>query len=102
MNSSPDLIDTINDFPVKEAGGRIVFMRDVAHVHDGYQIQTNSVSENGRPGALMMVRKTGGSSTLAVVNGIKASPAGNPPPASPGRGHQADFRPIHFRQGRPE
>ena len=32
---------------------------------------TNSVSSNGRPGALMMVRKTGGSSTLSVVNGIK-------------------------------
>ena len=49
----------------------MVFMRDVAHVHDGYQIQTNSVSENGRPGSLMMVRKTGGSSTLSVVNGVK-------------------------------
>src|SRR5271170_7584497 len=71
MNNSPDVIETINDFPVKEVDGRMVFMRDVAHVHDGYQIQTNSVSENGRPGALMMVRKTGGSSTLAVVNGIK-------------------------------
>jgi hypothetical protein len=72
MNNSPDLIETINNFPVKEVAARMVFMRDVAHVHDGYQIQTNSVSENGRPGALMMVRKTGGSSTLAVVDGIKA------------------------------
>jgi multidrug efflux pump subunit AcrB len=71
MNNSPDVIDAINNFPVKEVEGRMVFMRDVAHVHDGYQIQTNSVSENGRPGSLMMVRKTGGSSTLSVVNGIK-------------------------------
>jgi multidrug efflux pump subunit AcrB len=71
MNNSPDLIDTINNFPVTDANGKMVFMRDLAHVHDGYQIQTNSVSENGRPGGLMMVRKTGGSSTLAVVNGIK-------------------------------
>ena len=71
MNNSPDVIDAINNFPVKEIGGRMIFMRDVAHVHDGYQIQTNSVSENGRPGSLMMVRKTGGSSTLSVVNGIK-------------------------------
>jgi multidrug efflux pump subunit AcrB len=71
MNNSPDVIEAINNFPVKEIGGRMIFMRDVAHVHDGYQIQTNSVSENGRPGSLMMVRKTGGSSTLSVVNGIK-------------------------------
>jgi len=71
MNNSPDAIDAINNFPIKEVDGRTVFVRDVAHVHDGYQIQTNSVSENGRPGSLMMVRKTGGASTLAVVSGVK-------------------------------
>ena len=70
MNNSPDVLQAINNFPVKVVDGRMVFVRDIAHVHDGYQIQTNSVSENGRPGSLMMVRKTGGSSTLAVVNGI--------------------------------
>jgi len=42
----------------------------VAHVHDGFQIQTNSVSVDGVPGALMMIRNTGGVSTLAVINGI--------------------------------
>jgi multidrug efflux pump subunit AcrB len=73
MNNSPDAIESINDFPIKNINGKTVFVRDVAHVHDGYQIQTNSVSENGRPGSLMMVRKTGGSSTLSVVNGIKAA-----------------------------
>ena len=36
-------------FPIKEVDGKTVFMRDVAHVHDGYQVQTNSVSVNGRP-----------------------------------------------------
>ena len=71
MNNSPDLISTINDFPVKTIAGKTVFMRDIAHVHDGYQIQTNSVTQNGLPGALMLVRKTGGVSTLAVIDGIK-------------------------------
>ena len=71
MNNSPDLIAAINDFPVKEIDGKTVFVRDVAHVHDGYQIQTNSVTQNGLPGALMLVRKTGGVSTLAVIEGIK-------------------------------
>ena len=71
MNNSPNFIDTINDFPVGEVDGRMVFVRDVAHVHDGFQTQTNSVSVNGTPGALMMIRKTGGISTLAVIDGVK-------------------------------
>ena len=49
----------------------MVFLRDVAAVHDGYQVQTNSVSQDGRPGGLMMVRKTGGSSTLSVIDRVK-------------------------------
>ena len=73
MNNSPDLIDAINNFPIKAIDGKTVFVRDVAHVHDGYQVQTNSVTQNGLPGALMLVRKTGGVSTLAVINGIKAA-----------------------------
>ncbi len=71
MNNSPDIIDRINDFPVRQTGNHTIFLRDVAFVHDGYQVQTNSVSENGRPGSLMMVRKTGASSTLAVISGVK-------------------------------
>ncbi|HZC87024.1 MAG TPA: efflux RND transporter permease subunit [Steroidobacteraceae bacterium] len=70
MNNSPDVIQAINSFPIKWVDGRTVFMRDVAHVHDGFQIQTNSVSVDGVPGALMMIRNTGGVSTLAVINGI--------------------------------
>src|ERR1700677_3867763 len=73
MNNSPDLIDTINSFPIKEVDGRTIFMRDVAHVHDGFQVQTNSVSVNGTPGALMTIRKTGGVSTLAVIDGVRAA-----------------------------
>src|ERR1700722_12249895 len=71
MNNSPDAITAINNFPVKVVDGRMVFVGDVAHVHDGYQVQTNSVAVNGVPGALMSVRKTGGVSTLAVIDGVK-------------------------------
>ena len=71
MNNSPDLISAINNFPIKTINGKTVFVRDVAHVHDGYQVQTNSVTQNGLPGALMLVRKTGGVSTLAVIEGVK-------------------------------
>jgi multidrug efflux pump subunit AcrB len=71
MNNSPDVIDAINMFPIKQVDGRTIFMRDVAHVHDGFQVQTNSVAVDGIPGALMTIRKTGGVSTLAVINGIR-------------------------------
>src|ERR1017187_5064922 len=73
MNNTPDVIETINSFPIKQVDGRMVFMRDVAHVHDGFQVQTNSVSVNGTPGALMTIRKTGGVSTLAVIDGVRAA-----------------------------
>ena len=73
MNNSPDVIEALNSFPIKEVNGRVVFMRDVAHVHDGFQVQTNSVAVNGVPGALMTIRSTGGVSTLAVINGIRAA-----------------------------
>jgi multidrug efflux pump subunit AcrB len=73
MNNSPDVIEAINSFPIKRVDGREVFMRDVAHVHDGFQVQTNSVSVDGVPGALMTIRNTGGVSTLAVIDGIRAA-----------------------------
>src|SRR5580698_844774 len=71
MNNSPEVIERINSFPVKNDNGKIVFMRDVAHVHDGYQVQTNSVSVDGAPGALITIRSTGGVSTLTVVDGVR-------------------------------
>ncbi len=71
VNNSPDAIAAINQFPVAQIDGRTIFVHDVAHVHDGYQIQTNSVAVDGEPGALMMVRKTGGISTLTVIDGVK-------------------------------
>jgi multidrug efflux pump subunit AcrB len=73
MNNSPDVLESINAFPIKQIDGRTVFMRDVAHIHDGFQVQTNSVSVNGTPGALMVIRKTGGVSTLAVIDGVRAA-----------------------------
>ena len=71
MNNSPNVIETINSFPIKERDGKTIFMRDVAYVHDGFQVQTNSVSVDGTPGALMSIRKTGGVSTLAVIAGVR-------------------------------
>jgi multidrug efflux pump subunit AcrB len=69
LNNSPAVIDELNSYPIKEINGRPVFVRDVAHVHDGYQIQTNVVTRDGSPGVLIVIRKSGGNSTLAVING---------------------------------
>ncbi len=71
MNNSPNIISVINQFPIKAIDGNMVFVGDIAHVHDGFQVQTNSVSIDGQPGSLMLVRKTGGISTLSVIDGIK-------------------------------
>src|SRR5579872_881833 len=73
MNNSPDVIEAINAFPIKHSSAGTIFMRDVAHVHDGFQVQTNSVAVDGKPGALMLIRKTGGVSTLSVIDGVRAA-----------------------------
>jgi multidrug efflux pump subunit AcrB len=71
MNNTADAIATINDFPITTISGKTVYVRDVAHVHDGYQVQTNAVTRNGLPAVLIVIRKSLGVSTLAVINGVK-------------------------------
>jgi len=73
INNTPRVLSAIEDFPIKQIDGKTIFVRDVAHVHDGSQVQTNAVSQDGVAGALMLVRKTGLNSTLDVINGVKAS-----------------------------
>jgi len=61
----------MNDVPIKNVNGSMVYVRDVANVRDGFGVQTNVVRSEGRRGALLTVLKTGGASTLDVVQGIK-------------------------------
>jgi multidrug efflux pump subunit AcrB len=72
LNNSTSTIDALNDFPVRSIKGATIFLRDVAHVRDGFLVQTNAVASNGRPATLLTIRKTGGVSTLGVINGIKS------------------------------
>jgi multidrug efflux pump subunit AcrB len=46
---------------------------DVAHVRDGYAVQTNIVHRDGVRGALITVLKSGGASTIDVVNRVRAA-----------------------------
>jgi multidrug efflux pump subunit AcrB len=71
LNSSPEVVRAMNDLPVKSANGATVYLKDVGTVHDGYAVQTNIVRENGARASLLTVLKSGGASTLDIVNSVK-------------------------------
>src|ERR1700685_1164104 len=71
MNGTPETIPELNDLPVKTANGSTLYMRDVAHIRDGFSPQTNIVRQDGSRGALMSIYKNGNASTLQIVAGIK-------------------------------
>ena len=71
MNGTPATIAELNDLPVKTANGSTLYMRDVAHIRDGFAPQTNIVRQDGNRGALMSIYKNGHASTLQIVAGIK-------------------------------
>jgi multidrug efflux pump subunit AcrB len=71
MNGTPGTIAALNDMPVRTVRGATLYMRDLAHIRDGFSPQTNIVREDGRRGALMSIYKNGNASTLEVVAGVK-------------------------------
>jgi multidrug efflux pump subunit AcrB len=71
LNSSPELVDALNDMPLKQEGRATVYVRDVAQVRDGYAVQNNIVRQDGRRSTLLTVLKTGGASTLDIVRKVK-------------------------------
>jgi multidrug efflux pump subunit AcrB len=71
MNGSPDSVEAINDLPVRTVNGAVTYLREVAHVRDGFSPQTNIVRLNGERGAMLSVLKTGSSSTLRIIQDLK-------------------------------
>jgi CzcA family heavy metal efflux pump len=71
MNGTPETIAELNDLPVKTTNGSTLYMRDVAHIRDGFAPQTNIVRQDGNRGALMSIYKNGNASTLQIVAGVK-------------------------------
>ncbi len=71
VNGSPDRVDELNNAPIKVINGTPIFVRDVAHVRDGFPPQTNIVRSDGQRGSLMTVLKSGNTSTLDIVKGIR-------------------------------
>ncbi len=73
VNSSPIVLDELNNLPIKTVNGATVYMKDVAQVRDGFSVQNNIVRTNGSRGVLMTVTRTGKASTLSIVNDVKAA-----------------------------
>src|SRR2546430_968908 len=71
MNGSPQSVEELNDLPVKTVNGATIYMKDVAHVRDGFSPQTNIVLSNGQRGVLMSIYKTGTASTIDIVDKVK-------------------------------
>jgi multidrug efflux pump subunit AcrB len=72
MNGSTDTVAALNDLPVKTVAGGVVYVRDVAHVRDGYAPQTNIVRADGKRGALLTIEKSGSTSTLTIIQQVKS------------------------------
>jgi multidrug efflux pump subunit AcrB len=72
LNDAPQAIAELNDLPIRKVNGTLVYIRDVAFVHDGAPPQINVVRVDSSHAVLMTILKSGSASTLDVINGIKA------------------------------
>src|SRR4051812_13642568 len=83
LHGSPDTVEELNDLPIKTVDGSPIYIRDVAHVRNGYPPQTNIVRVNGQRAAMLSVMKTGSASTLDIIDRVKEAlpriAAGLPP-----------------------
>src|SRR2546421_5907939 len=71
LNSSPRILDEMNDLPVKMVNGAAIRIRDVAQVRDGAAVQSGIVRVDGTRGALMTILRNGRASTISIVNAVK-------------------------------
>jgi multidrug efflux pump subunit AcrB len=72
MNGSPLVVEELNNLPIKVVNGAMIYIRDVAHVRDGFSPQTNVVRQDGVRSTLMSIMKNGDTSTLDIVSNVKS------------------------------
>ena len=99
MNASPRTVAELNDLPIKAVGNSTIYLRDVAHVRDGFAPQTNVVRQDGRRGDLVTILKTGTASTARRGAGHPGPPAAGDPDPAPGAEDPAAGRPVGLRAG---
>jgi CzcA family heavy metal efflux pump len=71
-NSSPTTVAELNQLPIKTVGSTTIYIHDVAYVRDGFPPQTNIVRVNGQRSVLLTVLKSGQTSTLDIITGVKS------------------------------
>ncbi|MGO8738712.1 efflux RND transporter permease subunit [Rhodoblastus sp.] len=71
LNGAPQTIEGLNNLPVRTVNGAVTYLREVAHVCDGFTPQTNIVRLDGVRGVLMSIIKNGSASTLRIVQTLK-------------------------------
>ncbi len=71
LNGAPQTIEGLNNLPVRTVNGAVTYLREVAHVRDGFTPQTNIVRLDGVRGVLMSIIKNGSASTLRIVQTLK-------------------------------
>jgi len=72
MNNSPDVLEALNNVPIKVENGVVTYVRDVAHVHDGFEVQPSIARADGKRAVLLQILKNGHSSTLDIIKAVKA------------------------------
>ncbi len=65
--------EEVADVPVAVHRGRVVRLRDVARVADGFKEKFEEIWVNGRTGMLLMIQKQSGANTVNVVRRIQAA-----------------------------
>ena len=84
LNTQPASVSALNDIPIRNVNGAMVYLRDVAHVRDAWAVQQNVVRTDGRRSVLLTIIKNGEASTLDVVKRVKEALPGVRAAAPPG------------------
>ena len=71
-NSLIDVVDKINDIPIKVVNGTPILVRDIGTAADSAAIQTSIVRVNGREATYLPITRQEGANTLEVTDGVRA------------------------------
>src|SRR6202789_2116967 len=71
LNSAPSKVADLGSLPIKNVGGAMVYMHDVAQVHNGNAVQVNVVHVDGARSVLLSVLKNGSTSRSDIAAGTK-------------------------------
>lgn len=63
--------DEINLVILGKRSGKVIYLRDVAKIEDGFQEVTSEVRINKQPGVMMMIQKQSGTNTVEVAQRVK-------------------------------